>query len=116
MSRKPYRLYDDGTTVQQRAAMRREAWSKPDVIKRSHRWTEKLCTHCGKWHRYERQQDWCQPFSYENGGDGQTSPHEAAIHVDKGYFNPNLGPGGTWVKSREVERHVMKLYGVEPKH
>jgi len=110
--KKPYRLYNDGLTEKQRSTLRQRAWMNPDR-KRTKRWTEKLCTHCRKWHHRDSPETWCQHFTAEQG---IPDPQDAAIQVDHGYFHPNVGPGGTWIKNKHVEKMVYRLYGVEPKH
>lgn len=109
------RPFNDGLSEGQRAAKRKQAWSKPtDPIKRQF-WTSKLCSECRVWNDRETPEKWCEHFKnrYSSGGSVVDAP---AVDVFKPYFNPNIQHGGAWLETRQQEKHCANLNGKEWKH
>lgn len=114
--RKPYRPYDDGIRdPATRARLRHEAWSKTDTKPRL-RATEILCTACRVWVKVKDPETWCEHFKARYGDTQPDGVNAPTVRIFKPYYNPNVQPGGAWLRSRSEEKRAMKICGKQPKH
>jgi hypothetical protein len=113
--KQPYRPYDDGIHDKAtRARLRHEAWANPDRKPRL-RATETLCNECRLWVKVSDPETWCEHFQARYG----EPPREVDApkpFIFKPHYNPNIQPGGAWIRSRAQEKLAMKVCGKQPKH
>ena len=105
--KKPYQPFDDGLTFQERNKMRKHTWANIKLQKISE-WTEKMCNQCFAWNHKDRPEEWCEHFGAE-----AVDVDAPAVQAFKPYFNPNIQPGGAYLRTRADEKRCMKLSNKE---